>query len=390
MSEELLLRANNFDANYKKCFANFLESETLVDVTLVCNDGKISAHKVILCAHSPLLHQILQTPSHAHLLLYLKGISISHLSSVIHFIYNGEVRVSKDSIQMFLDTAKELQIEGLVNYEDADKDKNVDSCEQKLSTIKTELESSTELMQACPSFAEDDTSSITEDESLLEVNTYNMKRAHKGSTGGRLLRNPVWDYFVRMEGNSGCSTCGFTLVGHNTSSLIKHLENRHPAVHAEYREKYRIAWSQKMSQPRPLPTSSCTDRPTLTRVKGRLNKNPVHDFFTRLEAHSHCNYCPTKLLGHNPTSLSKHLEAHHMDQYIEFRELYRQAWEDKRKIMRQKNVILAQRQDECSEHLNDTFEIDYNEDNFFVKTDKDNESSCISWDTCTEENTVQE
>ena len=381
MSEELLLQGNNIDANYKKHFVNFLENETLVDVTLVCNDGKISAHKVILCAHSSLLQQILQTTSHTHLFLYLKGISISYLSSVIHFIYNGEVRVSKDSIQMFLDTAKELQIEGLVNYEDADKDNDVDTCEKKLSTIKTELEPSTELMHACSSFAEDDSSSIIEDESLLAVNTYNSKRTHKGSTGGRLLRNPVWDYFVRVEENSGCSTCGFTLVGHNTSSLIKHLENRHPTVHAEYREKYQIAWSQKMSQPRPLQMSSYTDRPAVTRVRGRLNKNPVHDFFTRLEAHSYCNYCPTKLLGHNPTTLSKHLEAHHMEQYIEFRELYRQAWEDKRKIMRQRNGMLAQGQDECSEHLNDTFEIDYNEANYFVNTDKDNESSCISWDT---------
>ena len=57
---------------------------------------------------------------------------------------------------------------------------------------------------------------------LVHVDSEKVKKPHKGSTGGRLLRNPVWDYFVKLDNRSSCITCGFSLVGYNTSSLIRY------------------------------------------------------------------------------------------------------------------------------------------------------------------------
>ena len=75
----------------------------------------------------------------------------------------------------------------------------------------------------------------------MHVDSEKTKRFLKGSTGGRILRNPVWDYFEKLENRSCCTTCGFSLTGFNTSSLIKHLENRHADTYREYSEKYQIA-----------------------------------------------------------------------------------------------------------------------------------------------------
>jgi hypothetical protein len=161
---------------------------------------------------------------------------------------------------------------------------------------------------------------------LMHVDGEKSKRFHKGSPGGRLLRNPVWDYFVKLENRSSCTTCGFSLTGFNTSN--------EPSESVSFE-------SEKLPQ---------------NRVKGRLNKNPVHNFFTRQDSYSNCNCCSAKMLGHNPTTLTKHLESHHMEQFREFREMYRLAWENKRKMMKEKTD-----QEDNFEQWNEGFENSYND-----------------------------
>ena len=111
------------------------------------------------------------------------------------------------------------------------------------------------------------------------------------------------------------------------------------------------------------------------RVKGKLNKSPVHHFFTREEHYSNCNYCPAKMLGHSPTTLSKHLEAHHLEQFKQFREMYKQAWENKRKTME----VKMDQQEENYELWNDPFEITYNDDSQGGNEHHDDHNSYIDW-----------
>ena len=93
MEEELFLQANNFESKFKTSFAVLLENKNFLDVTLACHDGQISAHKVILCASSSLFLTILKENCHPHPLLYLRVVSIKQLSSLIHFLYKGDVRL---------------------------------------------------------------------------------------------------------------------------------------------------------------------------------------------------------------------------------------------------------------------------------------------------------
>ena len=113
------------------------------------------------------------------------------------------------------------------------------------------------------------------------------------------------------------------------------------------------------------------------RVKGKLNKSPVHNFFTREGHYSNCNYCPAKMLGHNPSTLTKHLEAHHLEQFKQFREMYKQAWENKRKTME----VKMDQQEETYEPWNDTFAISYDEDSH---GDTDNaQHNYLGWNNST-------
>ena len=85
-------------------------SGEFLDVTLVCDDGQVEAHKVILSSASPFLREILQRNP----LLYMRGTSKKDIESVLLFIYSGETQVSQDELESFLALAASLQIQGLV------------------------------------------------------------------------------------------------------------------------------------------------------------------------------------------------------------------------------------------------------------------------------------
>ena len=116
ISEKFLLASDKFQTSAGKTFNNLFEDQDFSAVTLVCDDDKqIRAHKVILSSSSSFFRKILITNPHQHPLLYLKGVSFSDLQSVVKFLYFGETEIAQNNLENFLDAAKELGIEGLMN-----------------------------------------------------------------------------------------------------------------------------------------------------------------------------------------------------------------------------------------------------------------------------------
>ena len=70
------------------------QSGDFFDVTLACEDGQVPAHKLVLSAASDLFKQILKKNSHEHPLIFLYGIRIADVHSILEFIYNGETEVN--------------------------------------------------------------------------------------------------------------------------------------------------------------------------------------------------------------------------------------------------------------------------------------------------------
>merc|ERR1712179_843675 len=71
------------------------------------------AHKVILSACSPFFRNILRRNSHQHPLLYLKGVKYRELLAVLNFMYQGEVSVAQEELNIFLTVAEDLRVKGL-------------------------------------------------------------------------------------------------------------------------------------------------------------------------------------------------------------------------------------------------------------------------------------
>jgi hypothetical protein len=113
-SEKFSLKWPHSQANLRSVFANLREDTSLTDVTLVSEDGQqFEAHKVILSTSSPVLSNILKTTSQSYPFIMLMGFQAKELHVLIDFMYSGTANVSYDSLDDFLEQAKELQVYGL-------------------------------------------------------------------------------------------------------------------------------------------------------------------------------------------------------------------------------------------------------------------------------------
>ena len=113
-SEKFCLRWNDFEANISSAFCDLKEEKDFADVTLVCAEGQVDAHKVILAASSPFFKRVLKENPHSHPLIFLKGIKLSDVEAVLKFVYHGEVNVEEANLTTFLAVAEEVEVKGLV------------------------------------------------------------------------------------------------------------------------------------------------------------------------------------------------------------------------------------------------------------------------------------
>ena len=112
-SEKFCLRWNDFESHVSGSFREIRDSKDFFDVTLVCGEEQVQAHKVIISACSPFFRDILRRNPHQHPLLYLKGVKFTELQSVMNFMYHGEANIAQEDLNSFLSVAEELKVKGL-------------------------------------------------------------------------------------------------------------------------------------------------------------------------------------------------------------------------------------------------------------------------------------
>ena len=112
---KLGLVRSDFNIHTSKTFGALFRDSNFSDVTLVCEDHKqISAHKAILSSSSNFFKDIFLKSPHANPLVYLK-LKSSDVESLVRFMYLGECQVKQEDIDMFLNTARDLKVEGLAS-----------------------------------------------------------------------------------------------------------------------------------------------------------------------------------------------------------------------------------------------------------------------------------
>ena len=113
MNKYVDISSEQFNSNAGQAFKLFRKEQDLLDVTLVCDDGEIDAHKLVLYTGSEFFKSALKKSKHQHPLLYMKGIKIKYLEEILDFLYKGEVNIALDEFNEFIETASDLQIKGI-------------------------------------------------------------------------------------------------------------------------------------------------------------------------------------------------------------------------------------------------------------------------------------
>ena len=98
--ENYLLKWNDFEKNLRDGLKALKVSNTFCDVTLVCEDSQLEAHRVVLSVCSNFFQNILTKNCHSHPLLYLKGVKMSDMESIVHFVYHGEANVALEDLEV--------------------------------------------------------------------------------------------------------------------------------------------------------------------------------------------------------------------------------------------------------------------------------------------------
>nr|XP_022916962.1 protein jim lovell isoform X1 [Onthophagus taurus] len=107
------LRWNNHQNHILTAFDALLQAETLVDVTLVCAETSVRAHKVVLSACSPFFQRIFSENPCKHPVIVLKDFSGWEVQAIVDFMYKGEISVGREQLQSLIKAAESLQIRGL-------------------------------------------------------------------------------------------------------------------------------------------------------------------------------------------------------------------------------------------------------------------------------------
>jgi len=122
------LSRNNYEQNMMSAFRDLRAESDLFDITLCVSDPggefrDVRAHRVILSACSAFFKKMFrqqeaQLTQSQNPYMFLKGVSYNDLTSLLDFMYQGEVNVSDKDLDNFLAISEELEVEGLQNTRD--------------------------------------------------------------------------------------------------------------------------------------------------------------------------------------------------------------------------------------------------------------------------------
>ena len=114
--EHYSLRWNDHQNQILLAFDALLQTKSLVDVTLVCADTSIRAHKVVLSACSPFFQRVFAENPCKHPVIVLKDFNGWVVQAIVDFMYRGEISVPQERLQTLIQAGESLQVRGLIDH----------------------------------------------------------------------------------------------------------------------------------------------------------------------------------------------------------------------------------------------------------------------------------
>ena len=137
MSEKFCLKWNDYDNNLSSSFKELRKDQHLCDVTLVTDDyQQLAAHKIVLSLSSEYFQSLFKSNSNGqNMLICLEGVTRQDVNNCIDYMYNGEVQISQDDLDRFLNVAQRFKIKGLLSTDEKYSDQTINDSFKKENLI---------------------------------------------------------------------------------------------------------------------------------------------------------------------------------------------------------------------------------------------------------------
>merc|ERR1719295_1631234 len=113
-ASQYCLKWNNHKLNISNVFERLRSNSQFCDLTLTSADQKfVKCHRLLLCAGSGYLEEILTENPSEHPTIVLSQINYEEMRLLVDFMYTGEVSVATDRLGKLLEAARILKIKGL-------------------------------------------------------------------------------------------------------------------------------------------------------------------------------------------------------------------------------------------------------------------------------------
>ncbi|XP_037090033.1 uncharacterized protein LOC119110355 isoform X2 [Pollicipes pollicipes] len=129
------LKWTSYQDDMRSLFCKLLQSEDLSDVLITNGSKSIKCHRVILSSACKNFYDLLKTHA-GDVVIYLGSVHTSDMTSLVNFMYSGEVDVAQGRLSAFLTLARQWGVRGLCQSTDADADVDVEAdAEQQLTEL---------------------------------------------------------------------------------------------------------------------------------------------------------------------------------------------------------------------------------------------------------------
>jgi len=296
------LESVNFPANLSASLGSLLSGSQLCDVTLVCDDGQLSAHKVILAASSNFFSSVFQMNPHNHPLMYLRGVKTEHMQCLLQFLYAGTTTMKTEDVPSFLAMAADLKIMGLMENKEK-KENCVDSACGSQTFPINEHDSTTDILiepKQEPNHDETEPE-LVEQHVFIEKQTPAAGRASLSENSSKepnqFGKNPSVSAAVENRPN-------ITMVSNSTEIVAvtqKQLPTKNKKVYAGKKSPVIKTASPKSKRPVPVFSIYCPICQTIDRSNSNIKKH------MDAKRDVQCKKCGQ--VFENCQSLSKHIKG---------------------------------------------------------------------------------
>jgi len=114
------LQWTTYSTNWRRALATLRTTGQFCDVTIVVDDGYLTAHRMVLTSCSPILARALAACLHPHPAIVLRDINMAQMKGILDFMYIGETKVEQGLLEAFLIAAGELNVTGLIESDNQD------------------------------------------------------------------------------------------------------------------------------------------------------------------------------------------------------------------------------------------------------------------------------